>query len=139
MHLSRSTPRRIDPILAALRICPKCFVTIVTGYVGEGHTFIHDMRDELLVAAAMVEKLTIILPRPLTAAMPPSKGTGVNLLDQIGLKRPDLTLPTMNASLNPSGGRFCFLVRRVYFRRGLARAGRIQSTVPPLGLGARCM
>jgi hypothetical protein len=41
-------------------LCPHCFVMVVTGFVGEGKTFIHDLKNELLVASAMVEKLSII-------------------------------------------------------------------------------
>jgi hypothetical protein len=31
---------------------PQCFVMLTTGLIGEGQTFIHDLRDELLIAAA---------------------------------------------------------------------------------------
>jgi hypothetical protein len=38
-------------------LCPDCFVCICTGSItGDGHTFIHDLRDELLMAAAMAER-----------------------------------------------------------------------------------
>ena len=33
-------------------LCPQCFVMLTTGLIGEGSTFIHDLRDELLIAMA---------------------------------------------------------------------------------------
>jgi hypothetical protein len=36
----------------ATELCPQCFVMLTTGLIGEGRTFIHDVRDELLIAMA---------------------------------------------------------------------------------------
>jgi hypothetical protein len=41
-------------------VCPKCVVTLVTGYVGEGTTFIHDLKAELLLASALIDRKVII-------------------------------------------------------------------------------
>jgi hypothetical protein len=42
-------------------LCSRCFVTISTGVIGSNnHTFIGDLRDELLIAAAMAESLSVI-------------------------------------------------------------------------------
>jgi hypothetical protein len=41
-------------------LCPRCFVMISTAVIDDGHTFIHDLRDELLIAARMAESLSVI-------------------------------------------------------------------------------
>lgn len=37
-------------------LCSPCYTMITTGDVAYGHTFIHDLRDELLLAAVMAER-----------------------------------------------------------------------------------
>lgn len=37
-------------------LCSPCYTMITTGVVEYGHTFIHDLRDELHVAATLVER-----------------------------------------------------------------------------------
>jgi hypothetical protein len=42
-------------------LCPKCFVTITTGYIGkDDSTFLGDLQHELLIAASMAESLSVI-------------------------------------------------------------------------------
>lgn len=36
-------------------LCSPCYTMITTGDVAYGHTFIHDLRDELLVVATLFE------------------------------------------------------------------------------------
>jgi hypothetical protein len=33
-------------------LCPQCFILLTSGLIGTGNTFIHDLRDELLIAMA---------------------------------------------------------------------------------------
>ena len=33
-------------------LCPQCYVTLTTGLIGEGSTFVHELHDELLIAMA---------------------------------------------------------------------------------------
>jgi hypothetical protein len=42
-------------------VCPKCFVTLVTGFVGEGTTFIHDLKAELLLTSALIDRKAVII------------------------------------------------------------------------------
>jgi hypothetical protein len=42
-------------------VCSKCFVTLVTGYVGEGTTFIHDLKAELLLTSALIDRKAVII------------------------------------------------------------------------------
>jgi hypothetical protein len=42
-------------------VCPKSFVTLVTGYVGEGTTFIHDLKAELLLTSALIDRKAVII------------------------------------------------------------------------------
>lgn len=37
-------------------LCTPCHIMITTGIVSYGHTFIHDLRDELHVAATLAER-----------------------------------------------------------------------------------
>lgn len=37
-------------------LCSPCYIMITTGMIGYGHTFIHDMRDELFLAAILAER-----------------------------------------------------------------------------------
>jgi hypothetical protein len=39
----------------------KCFVTLVTGFVGEGTTFIHDLKAELLLTSALIDRKAVII------------------------------------------------------------------------------
>jgi hypothetical protein len=43
---------------------------IVTGFVGEGSTFIHDLKDELLIASAMLETVALTMALAVDGAMP---------------------------------------------------------------------
>jgi hypothetical protein len=38
----------------------KCFVTLVTGFVGET-TFIHDLKAELLLTSALIDRKAVII------------------------------------------------------------------------------
>jgi hypothetical protein len=42
-------------------VCPKCFITLVTGFVGEGTTFIHELKAELLLASALIDNKAVII------------------------------------------------------------------------------
>jgi hypothetical protein len=42
-------------------VCPKYFVTLVTGFVGEGTTFIHDLKAELLLTSALIDRKAVII------------------------------------------------------------------------------
>jgi hypothetical protein len=50
MFFSADKPDVAEPLIEQGQ--PQCFVMLTTGLIGEGQTFIHDLRDELLIAAA---------------------------------------------------------------------------------------
>jgi len=40
-------------------VCSPCFVTLNTGIIGPGETFIHDLRNDLAAAVATIESLAL--------------------------------------------------------------------------------
>jgi H-NS histone family len=68
-------------------LCPKCFVTITTGHIkNDDHTFLGDLQHELLVAAAMIDKLAMVSPKAVDGGI----ALDSNGLDSNGLDSNDL-------------------------------------------------